>query len=345
MQQDLPNLKYLELSFSRKLTYLPNLYWANLKFVGLEGCVNLVELPPLRFQNFQKLTTEEIEELYSKMGNYIRGHPGGKELYCEMLDHEDIELHMLELQKCENLKTLSVMSGNINYIRLRGTAIEELHPSIWSLNNLVWLDLSYCECLRNLPSSICDFGSLVYLVMSGCVSIDKFPELPKNIRRLDLSRTSIEQVLPSSFECLPCLEILYMKYCKRLESLPTSICKLKSLRKLSFLGRSQLKSFPKILEPMKNLKKLDFSKTGIKDIPSSIENLVMLKILRLSSCKNLESLPTNIYNMCKLNHLYVDDCPRLQNLPHYSLSSLVALDPSGTNVGDVGKKRAHKRTK
>ena len=317
-QHHLPNLKYVILSNSEKLTCLPDLSQSNLKILDLRGCGSLVELPPLRFQNVpHNLTTKEIKELYFKLSH-----------------HADIEVPKLDLEDCSNLKTLSVMSGNINYMSLSRTAIEELHSSIGSVNNLVWLDLKDCKCLKNLPSPICDLGSLRYLNMSGCLSIDKFPELPKNIRGLDLSGTSIEQVLPSSFECLSCLEILYMKNCTRLESLPTSICKLKSLRKLSFLGCSQLKSFPEILEPMKNLEQLDLSQTGIKDISSSIENLVMLKVLCLTRCRNLESLPTNIYNMSKLKQLYLGDC-RPQNFPHNCLSSLVVLDPSGTNVVEL----------
>ena len=126
--------------------------------------------------------------------------------------------------------------------------------------------------------------------MSGYLSIDKFRELPKNIRQLYLSGTSIEQVLPPSFESLPCLEILFMKNCTRLESLPTSFCKLKSLRKFFFSGCSQLKSFPEILEPMEKLEKIDLTETGIKDLPSSIEQRVMLGTLCVKGCKNEESL-------------------------------------------------------
>ncbi|GMN49623.1 hypothetical protein TIFTF001_018785 [Ficus carica] len=95
------------------------------------------------------------------------------------------------------------MSGNIRYICLRYTAIEELHPSIWSLENLAFLDLNSCKYLKNLPSSTCQLESLELLDLGGCVRIDKFPELPKNIRTLPLSRTAIEQL-----ETLPALSVV-----------------------------------------------------------------------------------------------------------------------------------------
>ncbi|PON97908.1 TIR-NBS-LRR-like protein [Trema orientale] len=339
-QHGLENLKYVELSFSEKLTCLPDLSRANLKRLGLQGCTSLLELPPLRFQNVLDKITEEEKMEIDEFDHWIhaicdQSSFATYDIYLlPSIWIEETDNYNLDLRGCSNLKTLSEMSGNIRYISLESTAIEELHSSIGSLNNLVLLDLKDCQYLKNLPSSICDLDSLKYLDMCGCISIDKFPELPKNIRGLDLSETSIEQVLSSSFECLPCLEILYMNF-TGLESLPTSICKLKSLMRLSLLDCSQLKSFPEILEPMENLEELDLTGTGIKEIPSSIESLVGLKSLYLSKCRNLEYVPINIHHMCNLHHLEVLECPKLQGFPYDSLSSLPVLDPSGITIGKL----------
>ncbi|XP_062076356.1 TMV resistance protein N-like [Humulus lupulus] len=274
--QDLKNLKHVDLSSSKKLTCLPNLSRANLCHMDLHGCISLVELPPLRSHNV---------------------HDGE-----------------LRLTGCYNLRIVSEMFGNIKIINLSWIAIEELHSSIGYLKNLHGLYIFNCKHLKKLPSSICYSESLQVLRMSRCVSIDKFPELPKNIKELDLSETSIRQINSSSFECMPYLVSLDMRRCTMLESLPTTICKLKSLEKLSFHNCSQLKSFPEILESMENLKELYLDGTWIDEVPQPIEYLPKLKILDLSECENLKSIPmSNIYNMPNIYVVYIDEYQRDQN--------------------------------
>ncbi|XP_062076386.1 TMV resistance protein N-like [Humulus lupulus] len=287
--QDLKNLNYVNLRCSNKLTCLPNLSRANLCHMDLRFCGSLVELPPLRFHN--------------------------------VLDG------ILYLNKCFNLRIVSEMFGNIKLIDLSWTKIEELHSSIGSLKNLHELRLSYCKHLKKLPSSICYSESLQLLHMRECVSIDKFPELPNNIKDLDLSETSIRQINSSSFECMPYLKYLYMTRCTMLESLPTTICKLKSLEQLCFSNCSQLKSFPEISEPMENLKKLYLAETWIDAVPQPIEYLPELITLDLSGCKNLKSIPvSNIYNMPNISSVYIEEYQRDQDwvvLPDVWISEIL----------------------
>ncbi|XP_062079960.1 disease resistance protein RPV1-like [Humulus lupulus] len=219
---------------------------------------------------------------------------------------------------CSNLKVLSHISGNIKYICLHSTAVEELHPSIWSLQNLSILDLSYCKSLKNLPKIMIQLKSLDHLDLEGCLSIDSFPELPKDLRFLKLTLTKIKQVSVSSFECLPYLEELHLNNCTRLESLPTSICKLKSLVVLNLSGCTELKSFPEIFEPMECLKDLSLDGTGIIKLHSSIEKLIGLHWLFLRDCKNLEFVPNNIFNMSGLEWLSLSKCSKLESLPTVS---------------------------
>ncbi|PON46057.1 TIR-NBS-LRR-like protein [Trema orientale] len=330
------NLKYVDLSEAKKLNCLPDLSRANLKVLSLPLCTSLLELPPLRFGNvLDKLPEEETrirEKIYDKIVKCSR---------ISLMDNtwiSEIDNSILRLDFCNKLKTLSKMSGKIEYISLYSTAVEEfIDSSIGSHNNVFFLDVNKCECLKNLPSSISDFGSLEYLGMSGCLSIDKFPKLPKNLRGLDLSQTSIAQVFESSLECLPHLNILYMCNCTRLESLPTSICKLKSLKRLNLSGCSRLKSFPRILEPMDHLELLDLEKTGIKDIPWSIENLVMLETLNLSQCENLESVPTSICKLTSLKVLDLSFCPKLKSFPEIlePMETLRLLYLIGTGIKDI----------
>ncbi|XP_062086543.1 probable disease resistance protein At4g19520 [Humulus lupulus] len=311
--QDVNNLKYVNLSHSKNLTCFPNLAKANLQMLRLHGCTNLVNLPPLRFHNILDNAEKESEVMHKYnclmlQFIYHKVYDERKSIHQNVRHfavRQSVEQHslkqdsdvfmnitpslldyvwtdgayscLLDLKGCSNLRSLSVMSGNIKFICLRSTAIKELHSSIGYLKNLLVLDLCNCKCIKNLPTSIRNLESLEYLDMFGCKSIEKFPELPKNIKGLDLSRTSIQQVDSSSFECLPCLHILYMNSCIELESLPTSICKLKSLVRLDLGKCSRLKLFPEILEPMEKLEKLYLDESGIEEMPSTIENLVVLR--------------------------------------------------------------------
>ena len=70
--------------------------------------------------------------------------------------------------------------------------------------------------------------------------------------------------------------------CTCLESLPIKFYELKLLRSLSCDGCSKLKSFPKIGSNMTNLREINFSKTAITEVPSSIRRLHGLEDLNLS---------------------------------------------------------------
>ncbi|GMN49621.1 hypothetical protein TIFTF001_018778 [Ficus carica] len=185
--QHLGNLKVVNLSFSKKLSRMPDLSGGNLKSLYLKDCKSLVEVPSLSFEQvFDKCVgLEKIlgTDYFIMTEGYWR--PAENELGSSFLwlipDVFDYSLH---LGGCSNLKFLSEMSGNIRHICLRYTAVEELHPSIWSLENLSSLDLNSCKCLKNLPSNIYQLESLEELDLGGCVRIDRFPELPKNLESL-----------------------------------------------------------------------------------------------------------------------------------------------------------------
>lgn len=146
-----------------------------------------------------------------------------------------------------------------------------------------------------------------------------------------------------------------MRNCTSLETLPTSIHKLKSLEMLDLSHCSNFKSFLEILEPMEHLRELTLDGTRIEGLPSSIENLVGLHELSLSNCKSLEFVTESITNIHGLDYLNLYKCPKLQTMPsmalvdffpetklvlsshnvskifdwHYSSSLLTLQDPSG----------------
>ncbi|XP_048429981.1 disease resistance protein RUN1 [Pyrus x bretschneideri] len=238
--QKLENLNLMDLSHSIHLTEVPDLSQCpKIKHINLMGCTSLVEIPSY-FRQLGKLT-------------------------------------VLNLGYCSLLRNLPEMPGNIEYIDLRKTAIEELPSSVWSSANISTLNIQWCKDLKSLPSSGCEL-KLRNLSFSGCSSLGKFSELPRNITELQLTETAIK-VLPSSIEHLSHLKKIELESCKCLASLPTSICKLNSLERLNLAGCLKFQCFPEILAPMKHLNFLSLSETAVKKLPSSVENLIGLQTL------------------------------------------------------------------
>lgn len=171
---------------------------------------------------------------------------------------------------------------------------------------------------------------------SGCRNLDKFPELPKTIRQLYMKETAIENV-PQSIEYLSNLKIFDLTMCKRLKSLATGICELKLLQRLDLFGCSELEYLPEILEPMVHLTVLTLAASGIRELPSSIENLTGIIVLDCARCENLEFVPNNIYNM-RLETISFHCCAKLESLPPLSSTGLLLLtllDLSYTSISEI----------
>ncbi|MBA0754941.1 hypothetical protein Gogos_020705, partial [Gossypium gossypioides] len=116
------------------------------------------------------------------------------------------------------------------------------------------------------------------------------------LRDLDLSGTALKE-LPSSIGNLIGLEYLNMDNCKNLVRLPDSFYKLKSLTTFSLRCCLRLEIFPEIMDTMEMLYKLDLSGTALKELPSTIDNLIGLKYLSLNDCENLVCLPDSLYKL------------------------------------------------
>ena len=127
------------------------------------------------------------------------------------------------------------------------------------------------------------------------------------LREIYFSTTGIIEV-PSSIRHLHGLEYLNLSSCRNLLSLPDIICGLSSLKILQ-VENCPIKSFPEIGENMGRLRELNFSRTGIIEVPSSIRHLQGLEYLDLSYCKNLLSPPNSIFSLSSLKTFQVQCCP------------------------------------
>ncbi|XP_050145761.1 disease resistance protein RPV1-like isoform X7 [Malus sylvestris] len=324
-EQILVNLQVIDLWGCSNLTEVPNLSGSpKIVDINLGNCRSLVEIPSY-FQHLDKLTR-------------------------------------LDLKDCSSLKYLPEMPGNIQYLNLECSGIKELPESVWSNENISYLNLRQCKDLKKLPSSWCKLKNLEKLDLYSCSKFENFPEIlepMEHLKSLSLSQTAVTE-LPSSICKLKNLEKLDLCSCSKFENfpeilepmehlkslsliqtpvreLPSSICKLKYLESLYLTNCYRFSKFPEILKPMEHLVSLCLEETAVEMLPSSIGNLNGLQDLNLSRCYLLKDVPTSIYSLTNLKRLNFNDCRRLEKLPSCSVGffSLEELDLSNSGILEI----------
>ncbi|KAK5786730.1 hypothetical protein PVK06_041373 [Gossypium arboreum] len=362
---NLIGLKYLRLANCENLIYLPNSFYKlkSLCIFSLEGCSRL-EIFPEVMDTMEMLMDLDLSgttlmELPSSIGNLI-GLENLSLNNCENLVclpdsfYKLKSLYSFTLQGCLRLEIFPEVMDTMEMLTnldLSGTALKELPSSIENLVSLKYLILDNCENLVCLPESFCKLKFLEKLDLKGCLRLEIFPEIletMETLRELDLRGTALKE-LPSSIENLIGLEYLILDNCENLVCLPDSFCKLKFLEKLDLKGCLRLEIFPEILEIMERLRKLDLSGTALKELPSSIENLIDLKYLILDNCENLVCLPDSFYklksllalSLCGSSNLVVKNlftttgCRPVKQKDLHGLSSLKELDLSESNLENL----------
>uniref|UniRef100_A0A0D3D953 C-JID domain-containing protein n=1 Tax=Brassica oleracea var. oleracea TaxID=109376 RepID=A0A0D3D953_BRAOL len=190
--KDTPNLKWVDLTHSTNLNDISALSNAiSLRRLSLEGCTKLDKLP------------EGIENMKSLAFLNLRG-------CTRLLSLPDINnlisLKTLILSDCKMFNEFQVISDNLEYLHLDGTAIKGLPPSIQNLGKLIVLNLKDCNELESLPDCLDKLKALQELILSGC----------SRLRRNDKIRS-----LQSSISQLYHLKWIDSTYCNNLTSLST----------------------------------------------------------------------------------------------------------------------------
>ncbi|KAF2294296.1 hypothetical protein GH714_009005 [Hevea brasiliensis] len=228
--------------------------------------------------------------------------------------------------------------GNLKYVDLSDCKDLIRLPDLSRCPNLEVLDLMSCMSLAEIPSPLKHLSKLTTLNLMFC-----FPEVPCNIRRLDLSNTAVQQV-PSSIRCLSHLSQLDLNRLMELQSLPDSICNLKSLREIGIYDCVNLQELPEDLGNLESLEELFLCGSAIKEIPDSICNLKNLVELSVETCANLLGLPANLGNLESLERLIADgtgikELPEsicnLKNLTELSVNECAYLQSLPENFGNL----------
>lgn len=171
-------------------------------------------------------------------------------------------LRKLILSNCSNLKTVSYIPCTVEELYVDGIAINEL-PPLKDFSRLEILNLKDCSRLLSLPESTCELKSLREVILSNCSNLQTVPYIPSAVELFYIDGTAIRE-LPS-LKHLYRLKQLDLESCSKLERLPNSICRLKSLEEVVLSNCSNLKTVPYI--PC-TVKWLYLDGTAIKELPS-----------------------------------------------------------------------------
>ncbi|XP_042941213.1 disease resistance protein RUN1-like isoform X1 [Carya illinoinensis] len=227
------------------------------------------------------------------------------------------------IKVCENLREIkfsycvyltcipdvSIMA-NLESLNVKGCRnLVEVHQSVGFLNKLSLLNVQYCCKLRRLPDL--KLPRLQILELTGCISLEKFPnivgEIPR-LRELWLNDSPNIQELPLSVEYLIGLQRISIFSFKNLRDLPRSISKLPRLRELVLRHCRNLGRFPKSSSSSStNLGWLASSKGNkTQDKSHSVGWFPALRKLKIMYC-NLEEVDflNSLHCLSTLEELYL----------------------------------------
>ncbi|XP_021810909.1 TMV resistance protein N-like [Prunus avium] len=287
--KDFPNLKYMDVSYSDKLTSTPDFTGLpKLEKLNLEGCRNLVEIHP-SIAVLKRLRTLDFSNCKS-----IKNLPS--EVKMDSLEY-------FSLRGCSKVKKIPQFARQmtkLSMLFLDGTAIEEIPSSI--------------ECLME---------ALEYLDLAGTVLKEPLVMM-KNLKLLSL-RGSIAK--PRRWSGLAGLFGIRKSPEPRPQPWGLVLSSLNRLCSLLELDLSDCDlsegDIPNDIGCLSSLRELYLRGNNFVSLPASIRSLSQLWCFNLERCKRLQLLPDLPSN--NELHVNVNDCTSLKRLSYPSkLSSRFA---------------------
>ncbi|ONH91384.1 hypothetical protein PRUPE_8G111200 [Prunus persica] len=225
-------------------------------------------------------------------------------------DHVDYlsnELRFLHWPNCP-LQTLPSTFNPRKLVELYMpySRLSQLGEGFKRLQNLTSMNFKSCEFLTKSPN-ISGIPNLQSLNLDDCTSlVEVHPSVGFHDKLVKLSLQSCHNLTLFPIIKSKSLEVLYLVYCRRLETFPEIGGKMDSLRHLFLCG------------------------SGIKELPASIAYLVSLEFLDISICENLTNLPSSIYELEHLNEICLQGSRKLVRFPNKVKSEVLGSPVSHT---------------
>nr|ACP30623.1 disease resistance protein [Brassica rapa subsp. pekinensis] len=233
---------------------------------------------PLRFWP-SKFSAKFLVELIMPISKFEKLWEGIKPLYC---------LKLMDLRNSLYLKEIPDLSKATSLEKLDLTDCEsllELTSSIGNASKLRVCNLSYCRLLKELPSSMGRLINLEELNLSHCVGLKEFSGY-STLKKLDLGYSMV--ALPSSISTWSCLYKLDM-----------------SGLGLKFFEPPSIRDFPNVPD---SIVELVLSRTGIEEVPPWIEKLFRLRKLIMNGCEKLKKISPKVSKLENLELLFLSFC-------------------------------------
>nr|P26337.1 RecName: Full=Putative adenylate cyclase regulatory protein [Trypanosoma equiperdum]CAA42028.1 eESAG8c [Trypanosoma equiperdum] len=248
----------------------------------------------------------------------------------------DLEaLEDLDLSECANLELRELMVvltlRNLRKLRMKRTMVNDMWcSSIGLLKFLVHLEVDGSRGVTDI-TGLCRLKTLEALSLDSCINItkgfDKICALPQ-LTSLSLCQTNVTD---KDLRCIHPdgkLKVLRYSSCHEITDL-TAIGGMRSLEKLSLSGCWNVTKGLEELCKFSNLRELDISGCLVLGSAVVLKNLINLKVLSVSNCKNFKDL-NGLERLVNLDKLNLSGCHGVSSLGFVAnLSNLKELDISG----------------
>ncbi|GKB73247.1 TMV resistance protein N [Tanacetum coccineum] len=275
------NLKFIMLNDD-------NLKWSYSSNDNMSACFSFKQLKYLHWRYFPCKSLDNID-----MGNVV------------VIILQNSKLKKLWKGANKSLKKLKILDVSDSSSLIKT-------GSFIGLENIEELNLSGCENLIELDSSVGCLKKLVYLTLFGCKRLQRLPW--EMIGKLtSLQQLNFGYCTNISNEVGGLKSVRYLLSSKnKFSSHPNSLCQLHQLTTITLYHCTKLKSIP--------------------NLPPNIEYLYA------QGCKNLVNLPLNISELQNLEHLILNDCLKLGSegfTQVTGLRNLERLNMRNCNVSQV----------
>ncbi|XP_030542583.2 disease resistance protein RUN1-like isoform X2 [Rhodamnia argentea] len=173
------------------------------------------------------------------------------------------------------------MAKNLTVLNLTGYYYLQKTPNLSAHANLERLVLIECRNLVKIDKSIGQLKCLVSLDVRYCLELSRLPgELGEleALKELLLDSTPIKNI--PEIQGMKNLRIISAHRCNEIAQLPLSIGGLASLEYLYLSGYLSLERLPDSIGKLKSLIEFDISRSGIKELPHSLQTIEKPEAIR-----------------------------------------------------------------
>ncbi|XP_076887879.1 putative disease resistance protein At5g66900 [Bidens hawaiensis] len=336
----------------------------NLDDEGMYTCETLLELSLRNLINLVSIRKDASElngycnELYVTQHDLLRElaiylstqEPVSerKRLFIEIHRNEFPTWWIAQIEQPINTRILSISTDEAfgsNWYDLQAPKVEVLTLNIRSkkytlaefIRRMVQLTVLSITCYNDYPSQLHNLSLIKCLSNLRTIRFEHvlvsslYPIFAlRNLRKLSFVMCEIGNALMSSTTEAPYIQSnitdLEIDLCYDLTELPSELCNLVHLQKLSITNCQELDVLPKGLGSLLNLEILRLHCcTKLKELPKSIASLRNLRFIDISDSLSIALLPEEIGELGGLRVLKMDGCSGLQELP-VAISKLSQLE-------------------